>query len=54
MKVFNPRLPKVMNFPRFNNADIDWYIRMPEGPPPFDPKIKYWLSYVRKNMPLWN
>ena len=32
-------LPEVMGFPRFNNADIDWYMRMPTDPLPFDPRV---------------
>ena len=35
-----PRVPQVVNVPRFNNADIDWYVRIPTDSPPTDPKVK--------------
>ena len=28
-----PRIPDVVDFSRCNNADINWYIRMPTDPP---------------------
>ena len=30
----------MVDFPRFNNADIDWYVRMPTYAPPVDPNIE--------------
>ena len=33
-----PRLPKVVKFPRCNNAVIEWYGRMPADPPSVDTK----------------
>ena len=38
-KCLTPRFPDVMDFPRCNNADNDWYMRMPTDPPPVDPKV---------------
>ena len=34
------RLPKAMDFPRCNIADIDCYIKMSTDPPPVDPKVE--------------
>ena len=48
------RLPEVMDVPRCNNADIDWYMRMPTDPPPIDANMKCFLNYVRKKVTLWN
>ena len=33
-------MPKVVDLPRCNNADSDWYVRMPADPPPVDPKVE--------------
>ena len=33
-----PRLQGVVDFPRFNRTDIEWYIRMPTDPSLVDPK----------------
>ena len=32
-----PRLPEHVDFPRYNNADMDWYMMRPTDPPPVDP-----------------
>ena len=32
--------PEVVDFPRCNNADIDWYIRRPTGLSLVDPKAE--------------
>ena len=40
LKHSTPRLPEVVDFPRCNNADIDWYVSMPANPPPGDPKVE--------------
>ena len=39
-KCSNPRFQKVANFMRCNNADIDWYERMPTDPPLVNPKVE--------------
>ena len=36
----SPKLPEVVDFPRCNNADIDWYVTMPTDTPPVDPKVE--------------
>ena len=35
-----PRFPEVVYFPKCNNADIDWYVRMPTDPSLVGPKIE--------------
>ena len=54
LKVFNPGPPEAEEFPRYNKAEIEWYVRMPNEPPPADPKAKHNLSYMMKQVPLRN
>ena len=35
-----PRLPKAVDFPMCNNADIDWYMMMSTDPLPVDPEVE--------------
>ena len=35
-----PRLPEVVDFPRYSNADIGWYMRMPTDPPQVDLEVE--------------
>ena len=44
----NPRFPEVVDFPRCNNADTDWYVRMPTDPPLFDSKVEMLLKLCKK------
>ena len=39
-KQFTPRFPEIVNFPRCNNADIEWYVRIPANSPLVGPKIE--------------
>ena len=45
------RLPKVLGYPRYNNAEIDGYVRMPKYPSPVDEML---LKLYEDKMPLWN
>ena len=47
-----PRPPEVVEFPWCNNADTEWYGRIPADPPLVDPKAKSSLSHLREKMPL--
>ena len=33
-------LPEVVDLPRCNNADADWYVNIPTDPTPVDPKVE--------------
>ena len=43
-----------MDAPRFDNTDIDWYMRMPTILFWLTSKLKCNLNYTRKRMPLRN
>ena len=38
--MFNTKALEVVDFLRYNNADIDWYMKMPTNAPPVDPKVE--------------
>ena len=47
-----PGLPEVADFPRCNNAEIEWYGRMPTDPPLVNPKVEMLLQQCeREKMP---
>ena len=43
--------PEVVEFLRCNNADNEWYRRMPTDPTLVDPKVKSCLGNVMKKIP---
>ena len=46
--ILSPRPPEVVDFPRCNNADTDWYMRMPIDPPLADPKVEMMLGQCKE------
>ena len=50
-----PRLPEVMDYPKCNNADTDWCMRMPTNTSPVDFNVEIcYLSCARKEIQFWN
>ena len=40
LKALNPKAPELVEFPRCNNASIEWNEKMPADPPLEDPKCE--------------